>query len=81
MESANASVEALRKQILDTEESLRELREQLAQIESRDVIKIAKNSSINELKWPLSSEEYKRYGRQLIVPSIGIQGNKALSSL
>jgi len=25
-------------------------------------------------KWPLELEEYKRYGRQMIVPNIGIQG-------
>lgn len=25
-------------------------------------------------KWPLSAEEYDRYGRQLILPNIGIQG-------
>jgi hypothetical protein len=27
-----------------------------------------------ERKWPLSQEEYSRYGRQMIVPSVGIQG-------
>ena len=76
MESASASVETLRKQILDTENSLRELREQLAQIESRNVGESAKNSSISDWEWPLSLEEYKRYGRQMIVPNIGIQGIK-----
>lgn len=25
-------------------------------------------------KWPLSAEEYKRYGRQMIVPNVGLQG-------
>jgi adenylyltransferase/sulfurtransferase len=25
-------------------------------------------------KWPLTQEEYKRYGRQLIMPEIGLQG-------
>ena len=25
-------------------------------------------------KWPLSKEEYKRYGRQLIMPEVGVQG-------
>jgi adenylyltransferase/sulfurtransferase len=28
----------------------------------------------NGTKWPLSPEEYKRYGRQMIVPNIGLQG-------
>lgn len=31
----------------------------------------------SKTKWPLSSEEYKRYGRQMIVPNIGIQGNSS----
>lgn len=74
MESANASAEALREQILVTEETLRRLKEKLAQIESDDNSNSAKNSSRCP-KWPLSPEEYKRYGRQMIVPSIGIQGN------
>ncbi len=25
-------------------------------------------------RWPLRGEEYRRYGRQMIVPSVGIQG-------
>ena len=25
-------------------------------------------------KWPLQAEEYKRYGRQMILPQIGLQG-------
>lgn len=25
-------------------------------------------------KWPLREDEYERYGRQLIIPSIGIKG-------
>ncbi|ROV90472.1 hypothetical protein VSDG_08445 [Cytospora chrysosperma] len=31
-------------------------------------------------KWPLSAEEYDRYGRQLILPNIGIQGQQRLKS-
>lgn len=27
-------------------------------------------------KWPLSGEEYRRYGRQMIVPQLGLQGKK-----
>jgi len=74
MESANASAEALRRQISDTEETLRYLKEELAQIESRDNTTSAKNPSSDPPKWPLSPEEYKRYGRQMIIPNIGIQG-------
>jgi adenylyltransferase/sulfurtransferase len=29
-------------------------------------------------KWPLSQEEYKRYGRQLIMPEVGLQGQLKL---
>lgn len=25
-------------------------------------------------KWPLSAQEYDRYGRQLVLPNVGIQG-------
>jgi adenylyltransferase/sulfurtransferase len=28
----------------------------------------------NSSKWPLEKNEYKRYGRQLIMPEIGLQG-------
>lgn len=30
-------------------------------------------------KWPLSKEEYERYGRQLILPQVGINGTVSLS--
>lgn len=26
-------------------------------------------------KWPLEAEEYKRYGRQMIMPEVGLQGD------
>ncbi|KAK8192453.1 hypothetical protein BKA81DRAFT_393361 [Phyllosticta paracitricarpa] len=29
-------------------------------------------------KWPLKADEYKRYGRQLIMPEIGLQGQRRL---
>lgn len=31
-----------------------------------------------ETKWPLKQHEYKRYGRQLIMPEIGLQGTEML---
>jgi adenylyltransferase/sulfurtransferase len=83
MNSTTASAEALRRQIVDTEEELRKLKEQLANIEAKDISKPLDNFSSGEDKdlgpatlgkWPLLSEEYKRYGRQMIVPNIGIQG-------
>lgn len=29
---------------------------------------------VQEKKWPLEKNEYRRYGRQLIMPEIGLQG-------
>lgn len=89
MDSATASAETLRNQISATEDELKRLKEQLASVEAHDAEAaqrgmagldlsaaglVTENGSENERKWPLSEEEYKRYGRQMIVPSIGIQG-------
>ena len=87
MDSVTASAEALRRQIAVTEEELKKLKEQLAKVESKDVSpssfelsKPEKNVTgpVTLAKWPLLPEEYKRYGRQMIVPSIGIQGKTSL---
>ena len=85
MNSATASAESLKKQIAVTEEELKNLREQLASIEAQDEVKrglagldlgnVTETQNKDEKKWPLSEEEYRRYGRQMIVPSVGIQGN------
>lgn len=77
METANASAESLRKQISETETQLKSLREKLAALEASHP---SNSLKIEEpvTKWPLSPEEYKRYGRQMIVPSIGIQGELTL---
>src|ERR1700712_2819708 len=83
MESATQSADALRKQIAATEQELVRLKEHLASVEALDGIKelkLEEPSPVTNGKWPLSSEEYKRYGRQMIVPSIGIQGKTALST-
>jgi adenylyltransferase/sulfurtransferase len=32
-------------------------------------------------KWPLEKNEYKRYGRQLIMPEIGLHGEQAFRGL
>ena len=74
MDSANASAEALRKQISEAEDQLSLLKKQLAQVEAASTVNSIKDINLNDHKWPLSGEEYKRYGRQLIVPSVGIQG-------
>jgi adenylyltransferase/sulfurtransferase len=78
MDQAAKSVETLRRQIAATEEELSRLREQLAVIENEKVQNL-KGLSLEQgpvtRKWPLELEEYKRYGRQMIVPNIGIQGD------
>ncbi|KAE9381236.1 molybdenum cofactor synthesis protein [Stipitochalara longipes BDJ] len=83
MDKATKSVEALRRHIAATEEELKKLKEQLAAIENEEVPDV-KGLSLEEgpvtRKWPLELEEYKRYGRQMIVPNIGIQGQLRLKA-
>ncbi|KAH7364118.1 molybdenum cofactor synthesis protein-like protein [Rhexocercosporidium sp. MPI-PUGE-AT-0058] len=97
MDSATASAETLREQISATEDELKRLKEQLANVEAQDadaaqegmeglnlgagnLVTENGSESENERTWPLSEEEYKRYGRQMIVPSIGIQGQLHLKA-
>jgi adenylyltransferase/sulfurtransferase len=35
----------------------------------------------HERRWPLDKHEYKRYGRQLIMPEIGLQGRDSIKCL
>jgi hypothetical protein len=83
MDSASASAESLRQQIVASENELKRLKEQLASVEAENARENGERlsddaetgSPVTSGKWPLSSEEYKRYGRQMIVPNIGIQGS------
>lgn len=34
----------------------------------------ANGAAAEAWKWPLSAQEYDRYGRQLVLPNVGIQG-------
>jgi adenylyltransferase and sulfurtransferase len=85
MEAAKISAEALRNQIAATEKQLQELRDQLAGLEYIDKAdaqppqpcedgQLQDPGKRDVPKWPLTQEEYSRYGRQMIVSSIGIQG-------
>jgi adenylyltransferase/sulfurtransferase len=82
MERANASAQSLRNQILATEAQLKRLKEELAQVVTSTEAQVELDKPLskspltqrNGQHWPLSREEFKRYGRQMIVPSIGIQG-------
>lgn len=71
MESSNNKVQALKEQIAATETELFRLKEQLATIEERQS---SGKDETKTSKWPLTPEEYLRYGRQMIVPSIGMEG-------
>jgi adenylyltransferase/sulfurtransferase len=81
MENIELKCASLRAQIAATEARLSGLRKELekaASAESCGAIDGALNTDLHEQKqkqkWPLSVEEYKRYGRQMIVPQIGLQG-------
>ncbi|ATZ46468.1 Bcuba4 [Botrytis cinerea B05.10] len=86
MNSAEEKASALRRQITDTETELASLKLQLLSIEGKDVdskdLEVTEEGLVThgESKWPMSLEEYKRYGRQMIVPDIGIQGQLRLRS-
>lgn len=80
MEPGNDDAGALRQLILATELRLENLKNELAEVERRGSPNRLTGEGPDELenlkdnKWPLTPEEYLRYGRQMIVPSIGIQG-------
>ncbi|TVY52981.1 Adenylyltransferase and sulfurtransferase uba4, partial [Lachnellula suecica] len=80
MEAANNSASALRAQIATIEADLARLKAQLAQIEQKEPTSKPGPVTHPDSKWPLSAEEYKRYGRQMIVPDIGIQGQLRLKA-
>ncbi|KAJ8069747.1 hypothetical protein OCU04_000171 [Sclerotinia nivalis] len=95
MDSAEEKAKSLRCQIADTEAELSRLKLQLLSLEEKDTdaknleAKSTNASSASEKdgpvthdesKWPMSLEEYKRYGRQMIVPDIGIKGQLRLKS-
>lgn len=74
-------VERLRQEINATETQLARLKGELAALEQKstsaeDTRELDNGEGIDrvERKWALSLEEYKRYGRQMIVPQVGIQG-------
>lgn len=80
MENADRSAEELRSQIAALEHQLDSLKDQLASIEAAAAAqeqgpeRHGKQDGPSDWRWPLAPEDYERYGRQLILPSIGIQG-------
>ncbi|KAI3320104.1 adenylyltransferase [Xylariaceae sp. AK1471] len=83
MDTVTGKIERLKVQISKTEDELQQLKAQLAELESPPLEAQAQGQSTVislEWKWPLKEEEYARYGRQLILPSIGIKGQLRLKS-
>ena len=90
MDCTEERATSLRRQIAETESELAFLKLQLLNIEEKDPnTKSPAATGANapsppeeddlvthgNRNWPLNLEEYKRYGRQMIVPDIGIQGH------
>ena len=82
----NKHVADLRTQISKLESHLSDLKQQLARAEKSTHVKVPSNlyqdlnhsnsddSISSSRNWPLDQEEYRRYGRQMILPEIGLQG-------
>ncbi|PYH72925.1 HesA/MoeB/ThiF family protein [Aspergillus vadensis CBS 113365] len=75
---------SLRTQIAATEAKLADLKRELEVAEqaaaSHNSPNAADTEGGSERRWPLLDEEYRRYGRQMIVPQLGIQGQLKLRS-
>ncbi|KAI0863765.1 adenylyltransferase [Xylaria cubensis] len=92
MDTVTSKIERLKAQISKTEEELQQLKTQLAELETSPPTptpapttpeaqaQCQATGASQEWKWPLKEEEYARYGRQLILPSVGIQGQLRLKS-
>ena len=83
MDDIDSRCASLRAQIVTVEKQLASLKCELEDAEKTATILASRNGSqtsnckedlTNTNKWPLLSEEYKRYGRQMIVSEIGIHG-------
>ncbi|KAI1171200.1 adenylyltransferase [Nemania sp. FL0916] len=96
MDSVTSKIEQLKAQISRTEDELQRLRSQLADLETSSQQEAhqpespppaatsqpepTEGKTPQEWKWPLKEDEYARYGRQLILPSVGIKGQLRLKS-
>ncbi|KAI1095017.1 adenylyltransferase [Rostrohypoxylon terebratum] len=92
MDSIPDKAEQLRHKITQVEKELQDLRRQLSELESSTVDPKLDQGSGSTLdhnqvaktvpgwRWPLKEEEYSRYGRQLILPTVGIKGQLNLKS-
>lgn len=84
MDTIDRGVVRLRHQILQCEERLAELKDQLYEAERLQQSEISSQnaggqsssstSASGPRRWPLEAAEYRRYGRQLVMPEIGLKG-------
>ncbi|KAI1132446.1 adenylyltransferase [Nemania abortiva] len=80
MDMITDKVEQLKAQISKTEDELQRLKTQLAQLEASQTPQSQPAETSQDWKWPLKEEEYSRYGRQLVLPTVGIKGQLRLKS-
>ncbi|KAI0876315.1 adenylyltransferase [Hypoxylon argillaceum] len=87
MDAITGKIGELKAQISKTEEELQRLKTQLAELEALPPASSAAEpqdqsvpATSQDWKWPLKEEEYTRYGRQLVLPSVGIAGQLRLKS-
>jgi adenylyltransferase/sulfurtransferase len=86
MGSLEETCASLRAQIAATESQLAGLKrdlanaEQAAQSETATTVETQQGDRNDKgRRWPLLPEEYKRYGRQMIVSQVGLKGKAATS--
>ncbi|PLB35737.1 HesA/MoeB/ThiF family protein [Aspergillus candidus] len=75
MENLDNTCASLRRRIADTEAQLARLRGEL-----QDAERAATAAKTKSTRWPMEDEEYARYGRQMIVPQVGLPGQLKLRS-
>ncbi|GAD93921.1 sulfurtransferase uba4 [Paecilomyces variotii No. 5] len=87
MEDLESTCASLRSQITETETRLAALKRQLDSAEktlaaqgTNETSSAGTDKQQSSRKWPLLAEEYRRYGRQMIVPQVGLEGQLKLRS-
>ncbi|KAL4913298.1 hypothetical protein BDW62DRAFT_166760 [Aspergillus aurantiobrunneus] len=84
MEDLYTKCASLRTEIAATEAQLAKLKRELQEAETLAIRSRSQNGAgattdaKSKGKWPLLGEEYRRYGRQMIVPQVGLQGQLEL---
>ncbi|KAL4807867.1 hypothetical protein BDV18DRAFT_109559 [Aspergillus unguis] len=73
--ATEAQLTKLKRELQDAEEAARTTRSQDTAAHAT-----VTNEDLTKKKWPLEAEEYRRYGRQMIVSQVGLQGQLKLRS-